>query len=260
MKLKFDENNHVVVENGMPVYVHDDGKEIAFDAVQATQKISQLNAECKSHREAKEKAEAELKKFDGIDDVEKAKKALETVKNLDDKTLIDAGEAEKVKAEVIKLYEEKLAAKEVEVQSVKDALNEEVIGGAFARSTFIAEKMAIPVDMVQAYFGKHFSLENGKIMAKDAFGHQILSRTKVGEIADFEEAIEQIVSAYPQKDHILKGSGNQGGGANGSNGSSGIKNPWSKAHWNMTDQAKIFRESPEKARALAQQAGVKVNF
>ena len=32
MKLKLDANGHVVVENGMPVYVHDDGKEIPFDA------------------------------------------------------------------------------------------------------------------------------------------------------------------------------------------------------------------------------------
>lgn len=41
-------------------------------------KISSLNAENKQHREAKEKAEAELKKFDGIDDVAKAKEALKT--------------------------------------------------------------------------------------------------------------------------------------------------------------------------------------
>ena len=32
MKLKLDENNNVVVKDGMPVYVHEDGKEIPFDA------------------------------------------------------------------------------------------------------------------------------------------------------------------------------------------------------------------------------------
>lgn len=32
MKLKLDENGYVVVQDGKPVYVHDDGKEVAFDA------------------------------------------------------------------------------------------------------------------------------------------------------------------------------------------------------------------------------------
>ena len=51
MKLKLDENGHVVVSDGKPVYVHDDGKEIPFDAPAAMQKISGLNAEAKQHRE-----------------------------------------------------------------------------------------------------------------------------------------------------------------------------------------------------------------
>ncbi|MER0133114.1 hypothetical protein KD913_25385 [Klebsiella pneumoniae] len=62
MKLKTVEVNGKsyaeVDANGLPVYVHDDGKEIGFDAVQAVGKISSLNGEAKSHREAKEAAEA----------------------------------------------------------------------------------------------------------------------------------------------------------------------------------------------------------
>jgi len=47
MKLKLDENNNVVVKDGMPVYVHEDGKEIPFDANKATVKIAELNSEAK---------------------------------------------------------------------------------------------------------------------------------------------------------------------------------------------------------------------
>ncbi|MGX2950047.1 hypothetical protein ACWIUA_03935 [Ursidibacter sp. B-7004-1] len=112
MKLKLDENGHVVVQNGCPVYVYDDGKEVAYDVPQAVSKITALNAEAKKHREEKESVEAKLKAFEGIDDPAKAKKALETVKNLDDKKLIDAGEVEKVKAEMAKGYEDgKVVAK-----------------------------------------------------------------------------------------------------------------------------------------------------
>lgn len=42
---------------GLPVYVHDDGKEIGFDAPLATKKITELNGEAKNHRLAKEAAE-----------------------------------------------------------------------------------------------------------------------------------------------------------------------------------------------------------
>ena len=104
MKLKIDEQGHAVLQDGKPVYVHDDGKEVPFDAEQAVTKIASLNAEAKQHREAKEAAEAKLKAFDGVD-VDKAKQALETVANLDAKKLIDAGEVEKVKAEMAKAYE-----------------------------------------------------------------------------------------------------------------------------------------------------------
>ena len=49
---------------GLPVYVHDDGKEIGFDAPLATKKITELNGEAKNHRLAKEAAEEKLAKFD----------------------------------------------------------------------------------------------------------------------------------------------------------------------------------------------------
>ena len=75
MKLKLDEQGNAVLQDGKPVYVHDDGKEIPFDAPAAMQKISGLNTEAKQHREAKGTAEAKLKAFDGIEDAAAALKA-----------------------------------------------------------------------------------------------------------------------------------------------------------------------------------------
>lgn len=259
MKLKLDENGHVVVKDEKPVYIHDDGKEVAFDVAQATAKIASLNEECKTHRIAKEKAEADLKKFEGITDIEAAKKALETVKNLDDKKLIDAGDAEKVKAEVIRQYEEKLKAKDAEITTAQQALHQEVIGGSFARSKFIAEKLSIPVDMVQAAFAKHFSYENGGLLAKDVNGNVIYSRERPGETANFEEAIEQLVMAYPNKEHILKPSGNSGGGSGNQAGSSVEHNPFSKEHWNMTKQAELMKNNPALAKQYAEKYGIKLD-
>ena len=70
--------------------------------------------------------------------------------------------------------------------------------------------------MVQATFGKAFKIEDGKVVAYDAHGQKIFSRTRPGEIADFDEALETLVEQYPHEEHILKGSGANGGGAGGS--------------------------------------------
>src|SRR6476659_2841735 len=106
MKLKLDDAGHAVVVEGKPVYVHDDGKEAPFDATGTVATIGRLNGEAKAHRERAEAAEASLKSFAGITDPAKALAALTTVSNLDAKKLVDAGEVEKVKAEVIKAVEE----------------------------------------------------------------------------------------------------------------------------------------------------------
>src|SRR5690606_6729424 len=79
MKLKtleVDGKTYAEVQDGKPVYVEDDGKEVAFDAPGTRNTISRLNAEAKSHREAKEAAEKALKGFEGIEDPAAAIKAL----------------------------------------------------------------------------------------------------------------------------------------------------------------------------------------
>ena len=218
MKLKLDENGNAVLQDGKPVYVHDDGKEVAFDAPGTVATITRLNSEAKGHRERAENAEKTVKAFEGIDDPVAAKKALATVANLDAKTLVDAGEIEKVKSEISKAFQLQLDDMTGKANGFEQQLYAEKIGGSFARSQFIAEKMAVPADMVQATFGNNFKIEEGKVVAYDAQGQKIFSRSRPGELADFNESLETLVSQYPHRDHILKSSGANGGGAQNGGG------------------------------------------
>jgi len=215
MKLKLDEQGHVVVQDNRPVYVKDDGTDVVLDPPAMFSKITALNREAQTHREAKEAAETKLKEFDGIADPAAARAALDTVKNLDDKKLVDAGEVEKIKAAARKAADDQLAevnkSHALEIKKRDDAFatlqstyNGEKITGAFAGSKFVAEKLAIPFDIAEARFGKQFAIEDGRIVAKDVSGNKIFSRSKAGDLAEFEEALEMIVDSYPQKDHILK--------------------------------------------------------
>ncbi|RJG11142.1 hypothetical protein D3879_14670 [Pseudomonas cavernicola] len=213
MKLKLDEQGHAILQDGKPVYVHDDGKEVAFDAPSTVATITRLNGEAKTHRERAETAEKSLKGFEGIEDGAAARKALELVANLDAKKLVDAGEIEKVKTEISKAFQGQLDEANTKVSTFEKQLYDEKIGGAFSRSKLIADKLAIPADMVQARFGQAFKIEEGKTVAYDQHGNKIYSRARPGEVADFDEAMETLVEQYPYRDQILKSAGSNGGGA-----------------------------------------------
>jgi hypothetical protein len=208
MKLKTDASGNAVLQDGMPVYVYDDGAEKPFDAAKASEAIKRLNGEAKAHRERAEAAESKVKLFDGLDDPEEARKALETVKSLDGKT---KAEVDRVRAEVAKAMTAKIDAAEQRAASIEKRLNEELVGGNFARSKFIGEKLAIPADLAEAAFGRHFAVENGQLVAKDAKGNPILTRE--GTPASFDEALETLVSGYAHKDTILKATQKGGSGA-----------------------------------------------
>ena len=213
-----------VNEQGQPLYIHDDGKEVAHDAPQTVATISRLNGEARTNRERYEAAETSLKAFEGIEDPTAAKKALETLKNFDDKKLVDAGEIEKVKAEAIKAVEDKYAPIVQERDAFQSQLHNELIGGGFARSKFIQDNIAVPADMIQATFGKNFQIEGGKVVAVGADGQKIYSRARPGEVADFDEALETLVGGYQYKDLILKGNQSGGGGFQNNGGqNSGLK-------------------------------------
>ncbi len=218
-KLKLDESGNAVLKDGKPVYVNDGGEEKAFCANTSFSKIAQLNSEAKAHREAKEAAEEKLKAFEGID-VEKAKEAIQLIGDKDISSMIDKGEIDKVKAEMAKTYQAQIDEANKTAETLQQQLYDEKIGGSFARSQFIAEKLAIPADIAQAYFGKHFEVKDGQIVAKDGAGNEIYSHDPelIGRPAGFEEALSILVESYPNKDNILKSSGMSGSGEQGSQG------------------------------------------
>ena len=264
MKLKLDENGHVVVQDGKPVYVHDDGKEIVFDAGEALSKISSLNAEAKTHREAKEQALNQLKDFEGLD-AAKAREAIQKLGDIDSKKLIDAGEVDKVRQQLTEqlkgTYDPQIKQLQDQLGAAQNALNSELIGGGFSRSKYIQENISVPVDLLQAQFGSAFKVEDGKLVAYGADGQKILSREKFGEPAGFEEAIQTLVNAYPNKDYILKGGQGSGGGFQGNGGQGGNKTEFLKPDGtvNLTKLAQLHETNPQFAKQIAAEHGIKLN-
>ena len=236
MPFKFDANGNIVTtgegDKKQPIFVYGDGREAPFDADSTIASISRLNGEAKGHRERAELAEGKLKAFDGIEDGEAARKALELAKNIKEGDLIAAGKVQEIKDAAAASAKQAVAdatrAAEAREKSLADEnakltsnLNDHIIGGSFSSSAFIADKLAIPADIAQKVFGDRFKVEGGKLVPLDHSGNPIFSATRHGEHADFEEALQVIVNQYPNKDKILKGTGASGGGAAGSKAGAG---------------------------------------
>lgn len=224
MKLKTIEvegTTYAVMEGDKPVFIGDDGNETPTDVIAMHSNITTLNGEAMRHRNRAKDAEAKLKSFEGIEDPEKAREALKMVQSMDDKKLIDAGEAERLRASITKTFEEQLETSRSQTKELKGQLHEALIGASFNSSKFIQEKVAIPPEFVRSYFEKNFSIEDGKVVAKDDQGTPILSPANPTNPASVDEAIEHLISLHPQRDSLLKASGASGGGAPSGGGGSG---------------------------------------
>lgn len=241
MPFKFLADGTIAIDadKKLPIFIHPNGTEAPFDADNTLSTITRLNSEAKGHREAKEAAEAKLKGFEGIEDGESARKALETVKNLGAGELKTAAQVQEIKDAAAKAAQEQVAAaakaavareQELTAQLEKrtNDLNTHMIGGGFSSSKLLTDdkhpvRLAIPAEMAKAYFGGNFKVEDGKIVPYDAAGNKIYSPTRPGEVADFDEGLAALVQACPFKDQILRGSGASGGGSQQSKGTGGGK-------------------------------------
>ena len=204
-------------EAGLPVFILSDGAEVGYDGESLATQLSRVNSESASRRHELNDLKTRIEAFGDLDPA-KAKEALETVAGLDGKQVLDAAKLKEIResaAESVKASFDPLVQEHAQL---KQALHAEKIGGAFTRSEFIKNKTVVPAAMIEATFGRHFSLQDGKMVATDANGNSIYSRKNPGEVASFEEAIEQLISNSPMRDSIMKarnpsgGSGALGGG------------------------------------------------
>lgn len=243
LSLKLDDDGNVVVDDGKPVYVDQDGKDIAIDATSLYAKIAELGTEAKTHRKGKSTLKAELEKvtslFEGIDDLEawklQAEKNAELVANFNDKDLVDAKKVEQIKKAQNEAHEEdkrnilkSFSLKEEEFQKeLRDKDNtiyNLMVSSKFAQSPFFTgekPKSILPPEIAEKYFGSNFRVEkdgNGLRVTGYIGDDPVYSRQNPGELAEFEEALESVIDAYPMKERIMRSSGGGSGASGGSGG------------------------------------------
>lgn len=216
MSWKLDENNNIVLKDGDPIYVDANGveKTVGVDT------IARLNNEAKEHRIAKEEALSKLKAYEGIDP-QKAREALEMVSKFDANKLIDTGEVDKLKAQITAQFQQQIVEKDNAFNDLKSKFDNMLVDNLFANSEFIRNNVAVPVDMFEAKFKNNFKVENGEVVAYGYDGSRLMSKTRMGEPATCEEAMQILAESHPNKDVILRATPASGSGAGTGGGSIG---------------------------------------
>ena len=212
--VKTDDGGLKLGEGGNPLVTDGQNEPFELDALHLYNKVPELNKESEKHRKKAKEYQEQMEKlqsqYEGIDDPEKAREALKTVQNLKDKDLVDSQEVETLKKSISESYEKKIQEKDQELQSKDSHIYKLLVSNQFANSKTVNEKTILPPDMAEAYFGKHFAIEDGQVVGYIG-DDKIYSREKPGELAPFEEALQTIIDQYPMKDRILKGPASGGG-------------------------------------------------
>jgi hypothetical protein len=227
-KLKLDDAGHAVLENGVPVYVMDDGKEVAIDGAKVHSTLGKIRDERDAAAGKASDLESELRAFGGTPEARKtASEKLKLALALDDKKLVEAGKVDEVVAERLKPFKAESDAEKAALAAERDAIRNElksaVVGKAFA-STKAVEGTILTPSIAEAMFGQHFDVENGAPVAYRVVNgkrERIYSRKDPAQVADFDEALSIQIQSHPDFGSWKKGTGSAGsgapGGASGSN-------------------------------------------
>jgi len=231
MKYKIDETGKFILmdEQGYPIVIADDDKEFGLDAIDLYTKIPTLTNEAKSGRTKIKELKASLDKFADISDPSAAIKAIKTVKNLEDKELVDAGEVDKIKIRLSEAFEAKsretkinyetaLSQRDEQIVEAKKDLFAAMVSSQFSKSDFFTgpeQKTRLTPEIGLAYFGKNFKVEDDALGTKVVVGYysngeKIVSQQNPLKVPTFDEAIGAIIESHPDKERILEESSGSG--------------------------------------------------
>lgn len=207
-KLMLNDNGNAVVKDGKVQMLGDDGKEFPFDAEGAHVSIARLRVEAQDRRQTLRETKEHLEKFKDIEDPEKAVQALQTVSTMgnDHKTSI-----ENLKTEMNSSWSGKVDEKDKTIADLQGQIYKHRVGDKF-HSSAVAQTLIYPPEDSAVLFGSNFEIsEDGQMVGK-LNNNIIYSREKPGEPAGFDESLQVMIDARPNKESILKGTGMQGSG------------------------------------------------
>lgn len=201
-----------------------DEKNLSDNEKQLLTEVMDKKAKLKAEKEAREAAEAALKKFEGID-LDKVSALLAAEKKREEQELEAKGEFDRLKAMIAEertveqtTWATERASLEAKIQELNGTVDKLTVGQSFSSSTFIAENLVLTPTKARQLYGAHFEMVDGKTVAYNKPAGAADRTILVGADAEplsFDAALKKIVDMDPEKDTLLKV--RMGQGANSKN-------------------------------------------
>lgn len=195
----------------------------------------------------------ELKqRFEGIEP-DAVREAIEAKRKLDEGELLKKGDFDSVLQVRLAPLEKRAKEAEAAAASANSRLVElQINQGAVAAATKRGLRLTAIADLTARARGV-FKLVNGVPTALEADGQTPrVSKDGITPMS-FDEWTETLVVEAPHLFETNSGGGAAGSGSGGAG--NGVKNPWKKESWNLTEQMKLQRNDPKQAQQLKAAAG-----
>lgn len=228
----------------------------AIDNLPTKKDVENLQESLRKERQDHKATKERFRPLDGLDIAEVISRnsqydelVLKAEGKVDDKKIDQLVEA-RIKQRTAPLERELNEAKtqltnfQTEVETLKGEKIASTIIGHVRKAAQGAKVVDTAMEDVELYATRLFELdESGRVVARDG----------VGLTPGIDPAM-WLTDLKDKKPHWFPA--NMGGGAGGGGGQGGGSNPWSDSNWNMTEQAKILKADPEKAKRMASMHGV----
>ena len=221
-------------------YEEKDGKfHLSVEGFTEKSRLDEFRESNISLKKQMEDIQSQLSQHEGIDPVQ-AREALEKVKGLENKELLEKGQFEEILKNKEVEYGGKIEQLTKHAQAIQTAVNE--VGSP--QSSAIADILARAKNSWQID-------DKGVLFCVDGSGKARYSE-KGDTYLSPQEWAKELVQSAP---HLFVSS--VGGGANGSGtGKVSGDNPWLKENFNLTKQGQIMKDDPSLAKRLSGEAGI----
>lgn len=169
---------------------------------------------------------ANLTKFDGID-LDQVQALLTEKTDRERRELEKRGEFDRVKEQMVAehgtvveslktSYEGKVGELSTELSKATSLITELTIGRSFGDSPYVRDTLTLTPSKARVVYGSHFELQDGKVVAFDkpaGASERTVLVDGSGQPLAFDQAIEKIVKADPDHEHLVRFKGKPGAGS-----------------------------------------------
>lgn len=195
--------------------VSDAEAKLIKDAMKHKTRASELEAQL---AQATEK----LKAVEGID-LDKARTVLAEQEEKERKRLEAQGDYERLTKQMGERHTAEKTTLQAQIEensrtnnTLKQQIAELTVGNAFSQSKFVLEDLTLTPTKARVIYGSHFEFKDGKVVGYDkptGASDRTVLVSSTGEPLAFEDAMQKIIEADPDRDQLIRSKMRSGAGS-----------------------------------------------